>query len=87
MEYSLSIRQDNIQAYADIEADIKAKQNGLFTFIIRVNNGKIVDYNVLEYVTAKTKYLRLKELVTEKLIVVHNFNPGTFNNAIRSDDL
>jgi len=70
MEYSLSIRQDNIPAYLDIENEIQLKQNGLFTFILRVNNGKIVDFNVLEYVDARAKYFRLKEIIRQELIIV-----------------
>jgi hypothetical protein len=83
MRYELSIRQDNIQAYTDIEHDIQLKLNGLFTFILRINNGKIVDYNVLEFVDARTKYLRLKEITREELVIVHHLDQGTGNTAIR----
>ena len=48
MIYSLTIREHNKQAHFDIDKDIIRKQNGLFTFVIRVNNGNIVDYVTLE---------------------------------------
>lgn len=86
MQYELSIRQDNIQAYLDIEHDIQSKQNGLFTFILRINNGKIVDYNVMEYVDARQKYFRLREITRQELFIVHNSDRGTENPSIRADD-
>lgn len=86
MQYELSIRQDNIQAYLDIEHDIQLKQNGLFTFILRINNGKIVDYNVMEYVDARQKYFRLREITRQELFIVHNLDRGTENASIRADD-
>lgn len=86
MEYNLSIRQDNVEAYLDIEKDIATKKDGLFTFIIRVNNGKICDYNVLEYINARLKYFRLKEITTTEYVILHNSNGGTKNTTIRPDD-
>uniref|UniRef100_A0A6M3KCK9 Uncharacterized protein n=1 Tax=viral metagenome TaxID=1070528 RepID=A0A6M3KCK9_9ZZZZ len=69
MNYELSISDQNRQAHIDIENDIQKQGNGLFTFIIRVNNGNIVDYNVVEYTNA-SKYLVLKKIVIEEFIVV-----------------
>jgi len=86
MEYNLSIRKDNIEAYLDIEYAIQAKLNGLFTFILRVNNGKICDFNVLEYVDARQKYFRLKEIVREEFIVLHYLDKGIGNTPLRPDD-
>ena len=54
MQYNLEIRQHNQQPHADIEGDILTKKNGLFTFILRVNNSNIVDYNVMDYVNGTT---------------------------------
>jgi hypothetical protein len=86
MQYALSVRKDNIEAYLDIEKSIKEKQNGLLTFIIRVNNGKIVDYNQLEFVDARTKYLQLKKLIITELTILSNSDGGTKDNALRTDD-
>jgi len=73
MEYELSIRDHNKQAHLDIEKDIKAKGNGLFTFILRVNNGNIVDYNLMEYTSGKTKYLGITKVVIKKsTLTYHN---------------
>lgn len=68
MNYALDIREHNKQAHIDIESDIESKKNGLFTLILRVNNGNIVDYQVMEYADAK-KYLVLKsvEIIQVKL--------------------
>ena len=87
MQYDLSIRQDNIEAYTDIEHDIQLKQNGLFTFILRINGGKIVDYNVMEFVDARTKYFRLKEITREEFFIVHNIDRGVENAAIRPSNI
>lgn len=54
MNYQLNIREHNKQAHVDIEKEIELKKNGLFTFILRVNNGNIVDCTIMEYVNAKS---------------------------------
>ncbi len=59
--YNLTIPPHNLQAHTDIEHDIEKQQNGLFTFILRVDNFNIVDYNVVEYSDIK-KYLVLKSV-------------------------
>lgn len=61
MNYALDIREHNKQAHIDIESDIEVKKNGLFTLILRVNNGNIVDYQVMEYANSQ-KYLSLKSV-------------------------
>jgi len=67
MKYELTIRNSNRQPHIDIEKDIQARKNGLFTFTLRVNNGNIVDYNVTEYVNAQQKYLGLKGIYIQEL--------------------
>jgi hypothetical protein len=66
MNYALEIRKSNIPVHLDIERDISLKKNGLFTFTIRVNNGNVCDYNVVEYVDASA-YLRLKSVTFTQL--------------------
>jgi hypothetical protein len=53
MNYSLSINQHNIKPHLDIEADIQAQKNGLFTFNLRVNQSCIEDYAKFETITIK----------------------------------
>jgi len=67
---AVEIRKQNIPAHLDIEKDIENQKNGLFTFIIKVANGNIADYNVVEYATI-TKYLklRLKRIIITELTV------------------
>jgi len=38
------IRKANVLPHLDIERDIKATKNGVFTFTLRANGGNIVDY-------------------------------------------
>jgi hypothetical protein len=57
INYSLEINPQNIQPHVDIEHDILDKKNGLFTFILRVNNGVIVDYSVIENVDIEKDYV------------------------------
>lgn len=86
MQYELSIRQDNLPAYIEIQREIKEKSDGLFTLILRVNNGKIVDTNVVEFTDVKRKYFRLKELFREEFVILHYLDGGTKEPAVRSDD-
>jgi len=71
MDYSLDIIEHNKQAHIDIESDVKLKADGLFTFTLRVHDGKITDYNLMDYIDAKQKYLSLKRVVTEELAFTH----------------
>ncbi len=66
-QYNLTISPHNVQAHTDIEHDIERQKNGLLTFILRVDNGNIVDYNVVEYSDIK-KYLVLKSITFIKQI-------------------
>lgn len=53
----IELKEINIPAHLDIEEDIRKKKTGQMTFTIRLNSGKIVDYNFTQYVDTKTKYL------------------------------
>lgn len=60
-------RKQNLEPHLDIERDLAIKKNGLFTFTLRVNNGKVVDYSLVEQIDVKTKYLRLKRVIIERI--------------------
>jgi len=66
MEYQIgTIRRANIPAHDDIETAILNQQNGLFTFVLRINGGNIVDFNVVEFVDVRkyfTDPVFIKEL-------------------------
>lgn len=66
--YALNIRDHNIKPHLDIEEEVKALNNGVFTFTLRVNNGNIVDFNVTEYVDAREKYGIVKALIVQEFI-------------------
>lgn len=87
MNYELKIREANKQAHIDIEEDIRAKVNGLFTFTLRINNGNIVDYNLTEYVNARQKYLSLKRVVIEEHTITHHIRERSTTNPIRPDNI
>jgi len=70
MNYQLNIRQHNKQAHVDIEKEIELKKNGLFTVVLRVNNGNIADTVVMEYKTA-ADYLKLKTIEIQEVIIKH----------------
>lgn len=42
------IRQHNKQAHLDIVKDMIKQKEGIFTFILRINAGNIVDYVLME---------------------------------------
>lgn len=67
--YDLTIRKHNLKPHLDIEEEIKKKQNGLFTFTIRINGGNIVDFNVTEYIDIPKKYGIVKAILIEELTV------------------
>ena len=50
MKYNLIISRHNIKPHLDIENDIQAKKNGLFTFNLRISQGNIEDYATFETV-------------------------------------
>ena len=69
----LNISEHNKQVHVDIETDIQKQKDGLFTFILRINSGNVVDYNVVEYCDI-TKYVRLKGIIVKELSFSHNIN-------------
>lgn len=44
----LTIREHNKEVYKELVKDMVAHGNGLFSFIIRVSAGEIVDYVVMD---------------------------------------
>lgn len=74
MQYSLEISRHNQQPHIDIENDIQARKNGLFTFILRINNGSIVDYNVMEYATNGEGYVGFTKVTRTKLTLSYGDN-------------
>lgn len=85
--YSLQIRDHNIPAHLDIEKEVQDRQNGLFTFTLRVNNGNIVDFNVTEYVNVKQKYGVVKALVIEEFAVTLSGGERSASDTIRPDHI
>ncbi|OFW53996.1 MAG: hypothetical protein A2163_07955 [Actinobacteria bacterium RBG_13_35_12] len=86
MKYSLDIREENVPAHLDIEKDIHKKANGVFTFTIKLNNGKIVDYNVVEYVDPRD-YLQLASVVIQELSFSYNHGGGVQKTEIRHNNI
>lgn len=87
MKYEF-INVHNIPAHLDIEKDIQEQQNGNFTFTIRLNNGNIVDYSVVEYVNVPTKYLsRTGALVVQELTIAHNYRKRDTGSQVWDDNL
>lgn len=82
MAYPIEIREHNQQAHLDIENEICNIKDGLLTFILRVNNGNIVDLVVMEYADAR-KYLKLTKVIIEEHTVAFNPQSGSGANAIR----
>lgn len=84
MQYSLEIPRDNIEAHLDIEKAIREQGNGIFNFVLRLNNGKVVDFSVNEYVTA-SKFLELKRVIITQLIIASGVIGGNQGNPLGSD--
>ena len=82
MKYELEISENNRQCHIDIEQDIQKQKNGLFTFIIKLNDGNITDYSVVEYADIR-KYLVLKKIIIQELNIAHPLNSGDQSNALR----
>lgn len=74
MNTELSISEKNVLPHTDIERDIQERQNGLFTFTLRINNGQVVDYNVMEYLDGN-KYLSLKSITLEEYTIAYDNSP------------
>ena len=73
MEYNLSIPEANQQFHIDLEQDIAQRKNGLFTFIVRVHDGAVTDYSLMEYVDAKSKYLSVAEITRTQFVVSRTY--------------
>lgn len=86
MKYSLTIRKHNEKAHLDIEADMQQKKDGLFTFILRVNNGNIVDYNIMEVIDGD-KYAGLEQIIIKELTNAYNPTEGSGGNGVRSNNI
>lgn len=86
MKYSLKIKKHNEKAHLDIEQDIEVKREGVFTFVLRVNGGNIVDYNVMEYVDV-TKYTGLEQIIIEELTTAYHHPEGSGGNGVRTDNV
>jgi len=71
--YELTIPEENKQCHLDIEQDIKDRKEGLFTFTLRIHDGMITDYNLMENINAKIKYLSLKQIVESEFTISHNY--------------
>lgn len=85
MSYPIEIREHNQQAHLDIESEISNIKDGLLTFILRVNNGNIVDLVVMEYADAR-KYLKLTKVIVEEHTVALNPRVGSQSNAVRPNN-
>lgn len=86
MNYALEIREHNRQPHLDIEKDIEIKKDGLFTFILRVNNGNIVDYQVMEYAEGRD-YLKLKQVVVEEFTIARAGGTPREEISIQPDNI
>lgn len=49
LPYELHIKNSNLQFHKDLDADMVHKGNGMFSFVIKLNNGDIIDYITLDY--------------------------------------
>lgn len=83
MQYKIT--EENLKPHLDIESDIGRLDNGVLTFTIRVNKGKIVDYAPTEYVDVR-KYLRLKSVTYTELSISHNSGEGGSGYPVRGDN-
>jgi hypothetical protein len=70
-KYELAIREHNIQAHIDVENDLQLQKNGIFTFVFRVNNGNIVDYNLFENVNSG-KYLNITKITIQEYSIARD---------------
>jgi hypothetical protein len=82
---AVEILDCNVEPHLDIEKDIEKQKNGLLTFILRLDNGRIVDYNVVEYADFK-KYFRLKNIIVTELTLTLNPQLGNQGTTVRTDD-
>lgn len=84
---AVEIRKQNIPVHLDIEKDIQIQKNGLFTFIVKVANGNIADYNVVEYADIRKYFkLKLKRIVITELTFPRNPQLGDSGNPVGTDN-
>lgn len=53
MNTEIKIIPHNMKPHLDIARDMLKKKTGLFSFVLRINAGKIVDYVKQEIITAR----------------------------------
>ena len=82
---NLDIPQDNVKAHLDIENEIQKRKNGHFTCVLRVDNGRIVDYNVITHVTIRD-YLILKKIIIQEFTIAHHAPVGNTENPVLSNN-
>ena len=84
---AVEIRKQNIPVHLDIEKDIQKQKDGLFTFIIKVANGNVADYNVVEYADIRKYFkLQLKRIVIQELIIPRNPQLGDTGNPVGTNN-
>lgn len=52
--YEIRVSQHNQKPHLDIEEQVQKIKNGLFTFVVRIFDGKIVDVMFLSYESYKS---------------------------------
>jgi hypothetical protein len=72
---TFEIRGENWQPHLDIENDLQKKGDGLFTFILRVNKGNIVDYVLMETSDGR-KYKELAKRCAAMVAIVEKSVPS-----------
>jgi len=72
MTHDLSIREHNWKPHTDIEQDISSKKNGLFSFVLRVNAGNIVDYVLIEHSDA-SEYQGFIKVFTQEFTASYSY--------------
>lgn len=85
MIYNLDIKEHNEQVHIDIEHDIQKQRKGLFTFILRIDNGNVVDYNVVSYVDARD-FLVLKKITLTQFTISSHPTNGNQQNPLRTNN-
>lgn len=85
MNYSLDIRKHNEKAHLDIEHDIQTKKDGEFTFILKVNNGNIVSYSIIEKI-GYGKYAGLEQAIITQLASAYSSQSRGTGASIRRPD-
>ena len=85
IKYILEISQHNVKPHLDIERSIGVKQNGIFTFNLRVNRGNIEDYVQFETVTYAS-YQSVIFTSIEECTIASSSGNGSPEDAVRPVD-